>query len=485
LSDWLIWLNLLQYIDYMKTKLKIVCTLMCLAFSAQTFAQSAPTAVTGVGASAKQGEVSVDWDAVTSDPIDYYRVYYSGESILDNGGLYDDFEVSDGNETSLSFLSPSGMSTLYIAVIAVAKSGLESEFFTDEAILDLSEQPLPPTGVFKDNDEDKAPEEQKPVDTPPATAGGTTARLLKGSVTAVDTIVIEFSASMTVDADRAPEGLKIKGPDNGSLQIKNIIIEAKSITITTETQERGTVYNVQFSEPFEGRSGQLLDVNDRSVLVTGHADGKDPLPPAPPLRVVNPLSPPDLENITIVPELQANGAYTVTLQWTIDNTPGDLYGIVAYQTRDGQTFGQPNLLPIDIGGVQLPNVTPGFFGIYLQTVNSYGYVSTGVFQYVTLPVYIPGYGFYGDLTFGSMNSGDDVEFDSVEAVPENIATLDAITDDTPTETLEGVDHSAAFDESTLQINWRLITLVASAVAVLIVLIVGYIALTSKKNGSTE
>ena len=291
---------------------------------------------------------------------------------------------------------------------------------------------------------------------------------------------------MTVEASRAPEGLKIEGPGGTTLQIKNITIEAKSITITTEAQERGVVYNVQFSEPFEGRAGQLLDTEDRSVLLTGHADGKDPTPAAPPSRVSDPLAPPDLQDITIVPELQANGAYSVTLQWTVDNTPGDLYGIVAYQTRDGQNFGQPNLLPIDVGGVQLADVTPGFFGIYLQTVNSYGYVSPGVFQYVNLPQYIPGYGFYGDLTFGSMNAGDDVNFEETEEATgpqEDIATLSAISDETVTQPLEGVDHSAAFDESNLSFNWRLIFLIASAVAVLVILIVGYIALTSKTNSS--
>ena len=471
----------------MLTKIKIIFTLTFLALTGQVFAQSAPSAVTGLDAQVFQGEIVVQWDAITSDPIDYYRVYYSGESILDNEGLYDDFEVTDGDKTTLNFLPPMGADELYIAVIAVSINGMESEFFTEEARVVIDEEPLPPTGVFKDYDENKSPEEQKPVDIPSVQTGGATARLLKGTVINPEKIVIEFSASMTVDSDRAPEGLKIDGPGGTSLQIKNITLEAKSIAITTETQERGTVYNVKFSEPFEGRSGQPLDLEDRSVLVTGHADGKDPAPPeppAPPARVSDPMAPPDLQNVTIVPELQANGAYSVTLQWTIDNTPGDLYGIVAYQTRDGQTFGPPSLLPIDIGGVQLADVTPGFFGIYLQTINIYGYVSPGIFQYVNLPQYIPGYGFYGDLTFGSMNADGEVLFDEVEEVeevPENIATLDAIT----AETLEGVDHSAAFDEAALQLNWKLVTLIASAVAVLIILIMGYIALTSKKNGSAE
>lgn len=491
----------------MKAKLKIVCTLTFLALSGQVLAQSAPSAVTGVTASGVGGEISVEWDAISSDPIAYYRVYYSGESILDNNGLYDDFEVTEGDETSLTFLPPLGMDMLYVAVIGVAQNGLESEFFIDEAIVDTTTAvaPLPVIAPPPPSipEAPKPPKSSQPpvIDTPPpAQTGGATAKLLKGSVLTPESIRIEFSASMTVDSAEAPKSLKIEAPGGKKLQIKKITIEAKTITITTEIQERGTVYNVQFSEPFAGRAGQPLDRDDRSVLVTGHSNGKDPVAvaPPPPVRVADPMAPPDLQDITIVPELQANGAYTVTLRWTIDNTPGDLYGIVAYQTRDGQNFGQPNLLPIDISGVQLADVTPGFFGIYLQTVNTYRYVSPGVFQYVNLPMYIPGYGFYGDLTFGSMNAGDDVAFEEVDETEDasafskatadkevHLTTLDAITDTTVTQPLEGVDHSAAFDASTLKINWRLMTLIASVVTVLVIVIVGYIALTSKRSGSME
>lgn len=473
----------------MKTKLKVICTLTALALSGNAFAQRAPSAVTSVTASVSQGEISVVWDAVTSDPIAYYRVYYSGESILDNAGLYDDFEVTEGDETTLSFLPPVGMSDVYVAVIAIASNGLESEFFTDEAVVEMTTEETAPPVATPPPTPDPIPSEPSttlpPSPSPPVQNGGATARLLKGSVITPEKILIEFSASMTVDSKRAPEGLKIEGPHGKKLQIKNITIEAKTITIITEVQERGTVYNVQFSEPFEGRAGQPLDPDDRSVLLAGHADGKNPEPiasPPPPARVSDPTAPPDLQDVTIVPELQANGAYTITLQWTIDNTPRDLYGIVAYQTRDGQTFGPPNLLPIAIGGVQLVDVTPGFFGIYLQIVNTYGYVSPGVFQYVNLPQYIPGYGFYGDLTFGSMNANDEVDFEEVD---EDIATLNAITESTITQPLEGVDHSAAFAASTLQINWRLVTRITSVVAVLAIMTIGYIALISKRSGSAE
>ena len=463
----------------MKTKLKLACTLTFLALTGQVFAAN-PSAVTGIVAQKLDDDVVVQWDTVSSDPIAYYRVYYSEESILENDGLYDDFEVTEGNETSLSFPAPDNTAALFVAVIAVGSDGLESEFFTEEARIELDADPLPPTGVFTELD-DPEPRENTPEESQPVQSSSV--RLLKAHVPTPESIVIAFSSAMTVDPVRAPEGLKIEGPDGAPLQIKHITIDGKTITIATEVQERGMVYNVLFSEPFEGQSGAPLDSIDRSVLISGHDEGKEPLP-QPTVRTVDPSAPPDLENITIVPEAQPNGAYTVTLQWTVDNTPGDLHGIVAYQTRDGSTFGPPDLLPIAIGGVQLQNVTPGFFGIYLQTINNFGYVSPGVFQYVSLPVYIPGQGFQGDLTFGSMNADEPVVFDETEeVVPEKIATLDAITDETETAVIEGVDHSAAFTDEMPALQWRLITLIASVTAVIIVVIIGALTMSARMKRS--
>lgn len=470
---------MVEYFDTMKYKTHIIAaflTLLFVPFSA--FAQAAPSPVTGVRASLAGNEVEVQWNAVTSDPIEYYRVYYSSESILDNSGLYDDFEVTEDDGTTLRFVPPSGMTMLYVAVIAVTASGLESEFFTEEASVDLTN--VAPPGSAQSASSVPMQESTSSSSQPIAKETGT-AKLLKGTVVSPTRMVIEFSAPMTVEASSAPQSLMITAPGNKKLQIKNITIEGKIVTINTETQAKGVVYNVQFTEPFMGKDGQMLDASDRSVLLTGHADGREPTQ-APAVRTVNPMEPPDLENVTIVPEIQENGGYTVTLTWDIDNTPGDLYGIVAYQTRDGQTFGPPSLLPIEIGGVQLQNVTPGFFGIYLQVMNVYGFASQGVFQYVTLPVYVPGYGFYGDLTFGGMEQGDETNFDAVE-VPDNVATMEAMTDDTPTEPLEGVIHSSAFAEAQAGINWKNAAILASSVAGIVILFVGGLSMMTNRRRS--
>lgn len=444
----------------------IVAILLPITISAQV----APSPVTGIDAEYKDGEVVARWEADSAEPIAYYRVYYSTESILDNDGLYDDFEVTDDNNTEFGFVAPQEIDALYIAVIAVAESGLESEFFTEEARVELPQDTSVPAGVFKEYDENAPPEDQEPVDMSPV-------RLLKATVESPEVIVIEFSSPITIEPERAPEGLRIEGPDQKALGIKRIVIEDNTVTIYTAMQTRGTVYDVQFSEPFSGKNGRPLDVDDRSVLVTGHKDAKEPPPPAPP-PVESGL--PDLVDISMVPQPQDNGLYTVTLEWVpVDTSGNDLYGIVAYQTRDGQTFGPPNLLPLEIRGVTLNDVTPGFFGIYLQTVDTQGFTSPGVFQYATLPVFVPGQGLQGSLTLGSVNASDQAEDAPTEVATtkqEDVATLEPITEETQTAPLEGVDHSAAF-ENALRIRWdRVALLIGSSLGIMMLMIGGWVLL---------
>ena len=145
-------------------------------------------------------------------------------------------------------------------------------------------------------------------------------------------------------------------------------------------------------------------------------------------------------------------------------------------------MGPPSLLPIDIRGVQLQNVTPGFFGVYLQTVNIYGYVSPGVFQYATLPVYVPGYGFQGDLTSGSMKPGGTVASDAAEESAEGMAQIAAITDETPTAPLESVDHSAAAQTG---INWKSAGMLAGGVAGIAIVLLSMCLLCVKKRCSVR
>ena len=426
---------------------------------------AAPPPVTGVGAAQHGSEVVVQWDPIEDVPISHYRVYYSFESILENDGLYDDFETTDGPESTITFIPPPHTDVLYVAVIAVADGGLESEFFTSEAWVQLQRT-------------------AEPTDQEPPLDHNATVELLKAEATSPTDIVVEFSAAVTVDPTHAPDGLFIEDSTGQRLHIQSITIEGRRITIYTETQVRGTVYSVKFSEPFRGKRGEPLDTDNRSLLVTGHSDGTKRTATSP-VRESNPLMPPDVTNMRITLQGQRGGLFDVRVDWLIDNTPGDLAYLVVYQTRDGYNFGPPTALPIETGGVELSGVTPGFWGLYIQTVNIYGHASQGVFEYITLSEHY-GSGLPGQLLENAMGDGT------------NLVSLAPITNDTETSPIPLPErgeastvpvtgtHTAAetfFGISLDNVRWNTVIILGTgAVTILLVIVSGLHIASRKKKG---
>jgi hypothetical protein len=55
----------------------------------------------------------------------------------------------------------------------------------------------------------------------------------------------------------------------------------------------------------------------------------------------------------------------------------------------GVTFSEPEMAPMDIGGIEIKGAQPGVLGITLSVVNIYGKESPGVFDTVTLAGDVP------------------------------------------------------------------------------------------------
>jgi len=109
-----------------------------------------------------------------------------------------------------------------------------------------------------------------------------------------------------------------------------------------------------------------------------------PTPPPPP-PAYDPTQARDVVNLMLRAQQQPNGLYTVIAQWQYDNTSGDLAYYAVRQSRDrGASFSDPEALPIDIAGVQLQDVGPGYFGLSVSTVNVYNQMSPGVFKTIEL-----------------------------------------------------------------------------------------------------
>lgn len=478
----------------METKLRvawIVCAMLL-----PVMALAATPNITGTNAEYTGGEVHVSWDAVSTASMSHYRVYYSGKSILDNDGVFDDFEITDGPESSISFTPPPDADALFVAVIGVAEDQTESEFFIEEASVQISKEENDGKGEKETKKGESKIEKDTPKmekDTggsggtgekenalppqlePPVPAGPV--QLLKGEVKSPTQIITTFSAPITVAKEKAPEALKITDPKGNNLHINSITIKGKTITINTEEQTKGAVYKVQYSEPFEGTNGQKLDEDNRSVLITGHADGKEKT--VEPVQERSPYFPPDVANVVITPQIQQNTAYHLTVNWELDNTPQDIAYVLVYQTRDGQNFAQPSVLPANVGGVELGNVTPGFFGLYIQTVNVYGYVSQGTFQYVTLPQYVPGQGFYGQLTFGTMDSPEEADFEVVEE-EDSLPEIAVMNENTETHEISN-DIIASSAPTKLQINWVNASILAGGILFVLFIVISAFSVAQKKS----
>lgn len=95
-------------------------------------AAEAPPPVTAVHAERVPEGVRVSWKAVPG-PIARYQVYYSSESILQNGGAYEDFDLTEGAVTSYVLTGPFTKDAVTVAVIAEGFTGEDSGFFVEEA----------------------------------------------------------------------------------------------------------------------------------------------------------------------------------------------------------------------------------------------------------------------------------------------------------------------------------------------------------------
>lgn len=448
--------------------------ILALLLPVMATAQSGIPAVTQLQATYDGTQVTVKWNAIAGTDIAYYRVYHSTTSILENDGLYDDFERTKGPETEITIVPPPGEGSFYAAVLAVSQSGQESPYFLEEASVRTgggpasSQAPVTPT----------PPSSQ--VSSAPSSEGPTLT-VLKGEAVSPEQINVTFSGPVTVDAGKAPQSLKILGQNGASLRIVKITILGNIISIFTEKQTKGAVYNVQFSEPFRGTTGKKLDPTDRAIFVTGHPEGGDSVA-APTIRESNPYAPPDVMTASITPLVQPNGLYALTAEWTVDNAPKDLVYLVVYQTRDGQTFGPPSVLPVDIRGVQLQDVTPGFFGLFIQTVNIYGNLSPGVFHYVSLPPFYPGQGLRGELLFGELRMNDmvggapELQTPNFDAVEPATAESEGLTTIAPMES--PLMHASA-DSSSLRLDWKHAGILAGIVAAGLIFVISMITVMGK------
>jgi len=405
----------------------LVSTLLALLSMPFLAFAEAPPYVTGLSAEVINGEVHLEWAEQPGADVAYYRVFYSFESILENEGLYDDFEETEGPENFFVFEDPPEVDTLHLAVIGVNPDGEDADLFVEEIAVDLTQGDTgtPPTTTpgnddFFPPDDDffppwELPQDEPPSSLPPSDANDegddvltvkdeeltlpgseppdepsvpqqqipqlpppqpTTLKVLLAQATSPTQVSVIFSGPLLVEPSLASQAFSIWDTSGNQLPITQMIIEGPQATVTTVEQTRSQPYEFRMSPPAYSPEGLEMDPVARRATFTGHPQGtaaqpQVQTPPPAPSTPQGPLT--GVSNYKLKAMQQPNGLYAVEASWDLVGNPQELAYYIAYQTRDmGQTFGPPEALTANIGGIQIPDVTPGPFGLMLALARTDG-----------------------------------------------------------------------------------------------------------------
>ncbi|PIQ76443.1 hypothetical protein COU78_06350 [Candidatus Peregrinibacteria bacterium CG10_big_fil_rev_8_21_14_0_10_49_24] len=406
-------------------------TLSALLAPGILFAQSAPSPVTGIAAAVQGNQITVSWNAPAETDISYYRVYLSSKSILENGGSYDDFEATPDANTFYTLQHRPTSGSVYIAVLAVNRAGMEGDVFVEEAIVvagtpnnaptftptlktlppPVTQQPPPPEQISPPESEQTAvstfdvttenpvsQEEaaalreriQQQVESLPTWEGvsyGGKLHLILTDVISPTEVVLTFSGNPTVDVQSAPDAFSIVDSEGGSLRIESILIEGDTITVQTEKQTRGVLYEIKLKEPLQGTDGSPLDATNRQGFFTGHPTGAEAVQPAEETAPVpeEPADPRSISNLRLTTSSLLNGVYTVHARWEVRNAYNDLIYYAVRQSNDGgATFSDPTIMPFTINGLDVPGVLQGQYGLGITTISMFGYQSPEVFASIAV-----------------------------------------------------------------------------------------------------
>ncbi|MEK7591054.1 MAG: hypothetical protein AAB489_02495 [Patescibacteria group bacterium] len=352
-----------------------------------------PNGVSGIFAEMRGPDLFVRWNAPQEGAdVASYRVYLSDESILENGGQYDDFETTDGPTPEHILRNPPQAFPLYVSVLAVNSEGEESRYFLEEVAIDTRgvgapdpvEGPPSPSEVETTPEEDNGiPENGVPPQgwsmTEQLVEQGTEFVLLSVRAISATGVLLEFTLPPHVPTDQAREAFKITDGEGKELPIVRIRLLGPSLQLDTHPQIRNKAYILQVSSALTtaGSDGTLLSINPEGskALFIGHETG---------LESEEPILPPDVRNLTLKSE-RSDTAYTVTAAW--ENT-GSSENVSAFELRqsrdDGKTWNGPEKISAEITTVNVENVEPGRFSLAVRSVSPTGHTSQGVTVSITL-----------------------------------------------------------------------------------------------------
>jgi hypothetical protein len=368
------------------SRITVACALALIPFAV---AVAAPGNVTGIEGELKDGKVHVSWIKPAGDEPVSYRVYYSRASILQENGLYDDFETVPATATEYTFpMLPYTTEALYVSVLAVNADGEESPLFLEETRIPIGNAPAQTASSQASSAASPAPVQQ------PSGAG--VIRLLSAKAVSATGVTLAFTNDVQIDLSKAASAFTVKDASGATLRVTRLVILGKEVTLHTVRQERGRVYRLEANPAIvKGKDAQgaaiALDPQQGTILFSGHPSGapfgsttNSVIPPAQPMGPSLPSSAhEDVRGLTLRGQA-TGGTYEVNATWQAP-AASDIREYRVAQSRDhGKTFAQAYSLPASTNAVKIKNVTPGAFGLSVQVVYLDNQASRGVFSEITL-----------------------------------------------------------------------------------------------------
>ncbi|MDD3897291.1 MAG: fibronectin type III domain-containing protein [Candidatus Peribacteraceae bacterium] len=450
----------------MRTKVVFAGIMLALAGVGNALAAPPPT-IGGLQAELRDdGSIAISWDAPEEADIAYYRVYYSGESILANSGAYDDFEQTEGAKELYVFETTPPGDQLFVAVLAVNAAGEESEFFTEEVsitlpgaaaptLIPIDEPPASEEAATSSTGaaEQEAPATADDTEQPPASAASSQqaqpaeavvqepVELLKAAATSSTGVVLTFSQQVTIAPAEVHNAFHITTAAGDALTIMKLRIRGVEVHVDTSEQKSDAVYSVTVSEPLLGATGQQLDSVARSAFFKGFKAQEESAVTADPG-----IPPNDIEKVEFSSEETAPGMYRVSVRWDRSALTQPIVQYLVSQSLDGGvTLSEPSAVPGNAFPLAIEGVPVGELGIFVRVVDVFGRVTPGIFETTLVPVPEPEVPAVEELSeqTGSgepPEKGEVKEWDHTDDLPDAGATF-VILSMTLTGTVVGWRHS--------------------------------------------
>ncbi len=312
--------------------------------------------VSGITASQQNGKVVVSWTPV--EGASKYRIFYSHTSIMEQGGVYDDYEDAPGTTSTYTLTGVPPVSTLYVSVLAVGADGTESPFFLEEATVQLT-----PSGAQQQS---AASSVATLPPSPTVAMDSSTLQLLTATSTSSTGVVLVFTHPLSIPQQYKDVAFVIKTGSGNALAVTRYRLEGNLAILDTAPQSAGTVYQVSVHGSVAGKmpQGDLVPQEQgmAPLLFTG--------------QQVN-LSVPDVLNLQLTRKGNA-----VEAVWTLPAaTIRELQ--VQQSTNGGRTFGTAVRMDKASKGVTIPGVTAAQFTLLVRVVGADGTISKGAQQTIT------------------------------------------------------------------------------------------------------